>query len=302
MRTMVDRLTNGPVPGQLTIGATRSKLSTASQWLFTWLLSHDGNVEDSGQPELQPPFEHFEADWNTAISEPYTCSASRREANYPEQFLMPLVDRGWGVRAAFRAGFRALQSDADPDLVMTEVWSGDARSLAIDPVALTIGVKDVDERIELLTLARDLHDQGHYAAAVPLLASQTDGIVADAYDNVHGFYGAPGGKALASRLKRDPEDGQFAAIGLRRLIEIYSASKGDAEFPSLARNGILHGWATGYGTRTVSAKYWSVLAHVLHVLHYFPQLSDLFNAGANQRSDIEIGWPGSRWTPGILGN
>jgi hypothetical protein len=185
---------------------------------------------------------------------------------------------------------------------MTEVWSGDARRLAIDAVSQTTGIKDARERIQLLSLARQLHDQGHYAAAVPLIASQTDGIVADAYNSVHGFYGAPGGKALASRLKRDPEDGQFAAIGLRRLIEIYSASKENAEFPSLARNGILHGWATDYGTRTVSAKYWSVLAHVLHVLHYFPQLSDLFDAEANQRPDIEIGWPSVRWTHGMPGN
>lgn len=215
----------------------------------------------------------------------------RNEALYPEQYLDSLLDRGWGVRAAFRGGFRALQSGLDPDLVMTEIWSGQARELAILPVPLLKDVAHADERVEILELARTLHDDRQYAAAVPLLAAQTDGIVADAYSAVQGFYGASGGKALASKLRSIDADESSAARGLQKLVAIYSAPRASAPMPELARNGILHGWTMDYGTQTVAAKYWSVLAHVLHVLYYFPELSDILDPSSTSRDDIDIAWP-----------
>lgn len=215
----------------------------------------------------------------------------RHEALYPEQHLELILDRGWGVRAAFRGGFRALQSGLDPDAVMTEIWSGQARDLAILPVPLLNGIADPAARVEILELARDLHDEHRYAAAVPLLAAQTDGIVADVYSAVQGFYGSPGGKALVSKLRSPEADESSAALGLKKLMTIYSAPRGESPVPELPRNGILHGWANNYGSRVVAAKYWSVLAHVLHVLHYFPNLSDILDPQANKRADIDIGWP-----------
>lgn len=183
-----------------------------------------------------------------------------------------LSRRGWGVvngpvAVLARAAALADAGDGDAaDALLAEQWSDEARTGRVVARVGVLGAADPvmrdlsHRRKRLLTAARELHHSGVYAASVPLILAQVEGITADATEGLVFFSRSPSKAADVE----DPSRLVSISAGLpaARLPYTVGVDKTQAE-GSLSRHGILHGRELAYDTKVISAKCWSLLDAVV---------------------------------------
>lgn len=177
------------------------------------------------------------------------------------------AERGWYMNAETPASMRHAVLDGKDtlDRYMVEHLEEDWTAI------IECIISAHPERREILECAFQLHTEGRYLAAIPLMLAQADGICAQAL----------GAHLFTDHEERDAKLAEMASntdsfIGI--LLEIlglrtqFSAgiSKYSAPKKALApnRNGILHGSHRhlDYGTKINSLKTFSLLAFVIFIL------------------------------------
>ncbi len=180
--------------------------------------------------------------------------------------------RGWGVvnlPMPLLAEATALVNSGDgdaADALLAEQWDDDARTSRVVARVGALGSADPTmrnlayRRRLLLMKARELHHAGVYAASVPMVLAQVEGITADATEGSMFFSNSP---SRAANLE-DPNRLVTISAGLpaARLPYIVGVNQTQAE-GSLSRHGILHGRELAYDTKVISAKCWSLLDAVV---------------------------------------
>lgn len=177
------------------------------------------------------------------------------------------AERGWYMNAKTPASMRrtVLNSKDALDSYMIE-------HLEEDWTAITESILSAHpERREILECAFQLHIEGRYLAAIPLMFAQADGICAQAL-GAHLFTDHEERDAKLTEMASNTDS--FIAILLavlgRRTQFSAGISKCSAPKKALApnRNGILHGSHRhlDYGTKTNSLKTFSLLAFTTFIL------------------------------------
>lgn len=183
-----------------------------------------------------------------------------------------LSQRGWGVvnlPMPLLAKATALANDGDgdaADALLAEQWDDAVRTSRVVARVGVMGSADptmrdlAHRRRRLLMKARELHHSAVYAASVPMVLAQVEGITADATEGLLFFSKSP---SKAADLQ-DPSRLVSISAGLpaARLPYIVGVNQTQAK-GSLSRHGILHGRELAYDTKVISAKCWSLLDAVV---------------------------------------
>ncbi|MBL8779256.1 MAG: hypothetical protein JNK12_25260 [Acidimicrobiales bacterium] len=169
--------------------------------------------------------------------------------------LAPLDAYGLALEALDRGD----PGQADEHLVAG--WRRHARHLHLHLRRLDLQ-GDTDEvlvnRARLIEIAWDHHQAGEFAAVVPLLFAQVDGITID----------ATGGKEFFSGPKRSTLIDNATLAGLDVSLPVarsfFDQGQGRSKVSgSVSRHAVLHGRELGYDTELNAAKAWSLLAAVI---------------------------------------
>lgn len=177
------------------------------------------------------------------------------------------AERGWYMNATTPASMRraVLDSKDALDCYMVE-------HLEKDWAAITESILSAHpERREILECAFQLHTEGRYIAAIPLMLAQADGICAQAL-GAHLFTDHEKRDAKLTEMGSNTDSFIGILLSVLGLKTQFSAgiSKYSAPKKALApnRNGILHGSHRhlDYGTKTNSLKTFSLLAFITFIL------------------------------------
>jgi hypothetical protein len=158
---------------------------------------------------------------------------------------------------------------AEADELLVRKWNDDEILLKW-PVTRLVGLYGgEDERIairqgrqRLLWKALDLHREGEYAASIPMVLTQIDGVFID-------FTSKPAKEFFDPRNPHLVDDVTLAGhpSGLQVLSKLMSKTvKKTTLDDTLSRPGILHGRALGYDTIENATKVWTALLAVIDAL------------------------------------
>lgn len=177
------------------------------------------------------------------------------------------AERGWYMNAETPASMRhAVLADKDTlDCCMTE-------HLEEDWSAITASILSAHpDRCEILECAFQLHTEGTYIAAIPLMLAQADGICAQVL-RAHFFTNSENQEVKLSEMAKNTDLLTGILLKILGIKTQFSASINKCGAPKKAlapnRNGILHGSRRhlDYGTKTNSLKTFSLLAFVTFIL------------------------------------
>lgn len=181
---------------------------------------------------------------------------------------------------------------SEADELLVRKWNDDEILLRW-PVTRLVGLYGgEDERIEirqgrqrLLWKALELHRQGEYAAAIPMVLAQIDGVFID-------FASKPAKEFFDPRNPNLVDDVTLAGhpLGLKTLSKLMSQIvKSTTLGDTLSRHGILHGRVLGYDTIENATKVWTALLAVIDGLK--PRADEL---NAKLTTEREVRYAGSK--------
>jgi hypothetical protein len=158
---------------------------------------------------------------------------------------------------------------AEADELLVRKWNGDEFLLKW-PVHRLIGLYDGDDnrvairegRQRLLWKALVLHRAGEYAASIPIVLGQIDGVFID-------FTNRPAKEFFDPRNPHLVDDVTLAGhpLGLQALSKLMSRTvTKTTRDDTLSRHGILHGRVLGYDTIENGTKVWAALLAVIDAL------------------------------------
>ncbi len=128
-------------------------------------------------------------------------------------------------------------------------------------IASLFGINAFRPRLHLLKLAFEDYICGRYHSCIPILLMMTDGVVADAGNNL-GFFSEKSDVTAWDSISGHEK-------GLKTLKEIFYKSRPTTQKSKITlpyRNGILHGRDLGYANKEVAAKCWALLFTIKDVL------------------------------------
>jgi hypothetical protein len=189
-----------------------------------------------------------------------------------ERALETLVPRGWSpLRMQSTAIDEATSLVAsgrgqEADELLAGQWDGEnaRRTKQVYARMKVLGAGEgqsayqsmFSNRARLVLEAKEFHDAGRYAASVPILQNQIEGLVIDVTDGRKFF-------SKDQRFKANVVDPtQLVAVEacLAALQTLLSQGVNETgQSGSLSRHAVAHGRELAYDTRVNSAKYWSVL-------------------------------------------
>lgn len=194
----------------------------------------------------------------------------------PDRIAAALAPLGWILFGAAHvpvyAAAAALVEESkldEAEQLLVEHWNEDPRRLEapIHRIVSLYGIEPEwveirDERQRLLGKALDYHRSGEYAASVPILVAQTDGIFID-------FTGKKSKEFFDPRNPELEDDETLAGhpSGLRALSQLTSRGvKQSGKTGGLHRHGIVHGRELAYDTIENSTKLWAGLFAVIEAM------------------------------------
>ena len=194
----------------------------------------------------------------------------------PDRIAAALAPLGWVLFGSAQmdayTAAAALAEENKPDeaqRLLVEHWNADEKLLEW-PIHRLVGLYGVEaDRIEirdarqrLLWKALEYHRGGEFAASVPILVAQTDGIFIDFTGKDSKEFFHPGNPEL-----EDDETLAGHPAGLRALSQLMSRSiKRSAATGGLHRHAIVHGLELGYDTIENSTKLWAALFAVIDAM------------------------------------
>jgi hypothetical protein len=132
------------------------------------------------------------------------------------------------------------------------------------------------ERRRLLDEAYELHKEGRYAAAIPLVLAQIDGIFIDMTEKPAKYFYNPKNPNLVDEVTLAGHP-----LGLKALSELMSREQRKTVVSDeLTRQGILHGRVLGYDTLRNSTKVWAGLLAVIEAMQ--PRAAELNKKAAEE--------------------
>ena len=179
---------------------------------------------------------------------------------------------------------------ADAEELLVRKWNDD-EILRKWPVHRLVGLYGGEEeqieireaRQRLLWKALDLHHAGEYAAAIPIVLAQIDGVFID-------FTSKPAKEFFDPRNPNLVDDVTLAGhpLGLQALSKLMSQTvKTTTTGDTLSRHGILHGRVLGYDTVENATKVWTALLAVIDALK--PRSDELNETLRLEREDRYAG-------------
>lgn len=214
----------------------------------------------------------------TGASDDIKALANQHEAlmTQPDRIADALAPLGWILFGAAQvpvyAAAAALVEDKkleEAEQLLVEHWNEEPTllELPIHRIFSLYGIEPEwveirDERQRLLRKALEYHRSGEFAASVPILFAQTEGIFID-------FTGKKSKEFFDPRNPELEDDETLAGhpSGLRALSQLMSRDvKQSGKTGGLHRHGIVHGRELGYDTIENSTKLWAGLFAVIDAM------------------------------------
>ncbi|MCB1016991.1 MAG: hypothetical protein KDB10_18020 [Acidimicrobiales bacterium] len=208
--------------------------------------------------------------------------------------MLKLAPRGWAFAGtapidAYAAALDLLAGDDvdGADEVLVEAWAKQARILPVEVRRLSRlheGTNEnLIERARLLDTAWRLHQAGEYAAVIPLLFAQVDGLVID----------STGGRQFFTSRNRATlvDDGTLAGLQeslpvVRKYFDRVQDETGATG--GISRHGVVHGRELAYDSEVNAARAWSLLAAAIDF-----SAPSIERAALAARSQYLTKWAGS---------